>query len=335
MPFRAVLDGKNIYSFTFSHEEWNIFKSDKKRSGLTMACCPERAIVKSSPLGTQYFAHYKKSESCTTKPESKEHLFLKDKIARAALSAGWDVQSEFPGSTPSGEQWQADVFCTKGKLKIALEIQLSPQSQAEFSRRQKKYKDSLVRCAWFIGGRHYKKTKPVSTKPVPVFFVEDPLVVEYPKIRSFETHISNFVKHLLSGKITWVDEPSEEYVSYLESRCWKCTKPMKQPYGFGFDVFDYGIQTVPHCSKILHEIELSFGNTFLRDNGICVIESHQNMKGNAPHAPFCTVCLYCGTPQANCYLLQNYNKYLRDESTGGGMVTKIMGRQNGRWQIKP
>ena len=52
------------------------------------------------------------------------------------MALGWDVVTEKHGETPDGERWIADVFCTKGTVKIVFQVQWPPQSVEEFKRRQ-------------------------------------------------------------------------------------------------------------------------------------------------------------------------------------------------------
>lgn len=56
---------------------------------------------------------------------SAEHIYLKSIIAKAAINAGWSVITEFRGQSKEGERWIADVYCEKGKARVALEVQLS------------------------------------------------------------------------------------------------------------------------------------------------------------------------------------------------------------------
>jgi len=157
MPLRALLDGKQLYSFLHLDDEWQQLKQNDIRKRLKMACCDRRAIPKTSKLGTPYFAHHKRGD-CSSAPESAEHLYLKSLVAKTAIEFGWNVVTEQRGETPDGEAWVADVFCSKGSSKLAFEIQWSYQHREEFERRQAKYVASGVRCAWLYrlhAGREY------------------------------------------------------------------------------------------------------------------------------------------------------------------------------------
>lgn len=121
MPLRAVSDSGNAHSFEYDAQRWAELKGDYKRLNLRIPCCGVAAIPKTSTLGNFFFAHARKGE-CTTAPESAEHIYCKNLIAKAAQSAGWLVTTERSGESSAGEAWIADVFCEKGKAKVALEV---------------------------------------------------------------------------------------------------------------------------------------------------------------------------------------------------------------------
>jgi hypothetical protein len=130
--------------------EWQALKDENRTlRHLQMPCCGARATPKTSKLGTQFFAHTK-VDGCATAPETAEHLLAKVMVAEAVKAGGWEVDTEVAGHTPSGEQWVADVLATKGKIRIAVEIQWSRQSQEETRRRQERYQQSGVRGLWLL-----------------------------------------------------------------------------------------------------------------------------------------------------------------------------------------
>lgn len=152
MPLKCELDGQICYSFTYSPTEWEALKASRKERDMRMPCCGRGAIPKTSALGTQFFAHARRGE-CESGQETREHLLAKYLVARGAHAAGWAVDVEHCGETPDGEAWVADVFATKGRVKVALEVQWSPQSEQEARRRQERYRKSGVRGAWFLRPR--------------------------------------------------------------------------------------------------------------------------------------------------------------------------------------
>lgn len=142
-----------LISFDYSREEWNQLKKDYKTMGLRMNCCGAPAIPKTSRLGVQFFAH--KTDACGEGQESVEHILCKELVVKGARQAGWDARPEEMGEDSEGNQWIADVLCSKGRQSIVFEIQLSDQTFAEYKRRTIRYAKSGARCLWLV--RRQKK----------------------------------------------------------------------------------------------------------------------------------------------------------------------------------
>lgn len=151
MPLRCLgPDDHSIQSFDLTDAEWSALRSDKSRAGLLrMPCCDAEVVMKTSARGLNFFAH-KSRGPCRSGPEAEEHLALKLLAVAAARRAGWDCSTEARGASPSGEAWTADVLAQKGRHKIAIEVQLSSQTNEEILRRQERYRQSGVRCLWLV-----------------------------------------------------------------------------------------------------------------------------------------------------------------------------------------
>jgi hypothetical protein len=151
MPLRCLdPSGRSIHSFDLSDDEWKALElENRKTRHLRMPCCSSHVTLKRSRLGTPFFAH-RAVGSCTTAPETEEHLHLKQMVVMAARAHGWTAQTEATDITPSGEPWRADVLATRGKHRVAVEIQWSGQTNDETMRRQERYKASGVRGLWLL-----------------------------------------------------------------------------------------------------------------------------------------------------------------------------------------
>jgi len=303
LPLRAKYGQEDISAFDYDQKSWDSLKSIYKKMGLLMPCCNAKAIPKTSKLGNHYFSHSVKGD-CTSVAESQEHLYVKGLVAKTAKKSGWDVKTEWYGIAPSGEQWVADVYCQKGNAQVAIEIQLSRQTKAETLSRQNRYKQSGVRCAWIASKTVFDCNYIHSNKETPFFLISKPVVGEIPTLDSFNVSLVSFVDSLLSGNLSWTEEPWIHSIQYIEDQCWKCKKENKQVFGYFIDWYESRAMTVPNASTVLSEITNIVNNEDLKSLGLNSIGEFGKLKGNAPNFPFCNICLYCGAPQNNYYLME-------------------------------
>ena len=223
MPLRAKLNKKDVFSYEFDENSWNQLKASYKKETLMMPCCDNKAIPKISKLNNYFFAHARRS-GCTSAPETFEHIFLKTLIAKIACSLGWDVTTEKVGETPEGKRWIADVFCIKGKAKIAFEIQWSSQTETEFKRRQEKYIASGVRTAWLYKLRRNQDYLP-TVYEMPAFGIQIKSDSGEMSVPQFDLSIDEFVRGMLEGKLKWRPKRNEKLIGKLitdYNQCWRC-----------------------------------------------------------------------------------------------------------------
>lgn len=91
---------------------------------LRLGCCDGRVTLKTSKLGTRFFAHRQRGE-CASAGETAEHLFLKARIAEAIAGTDWQAATEVRGNASDGTVWVADVIATRRKSRVAFEVQCS------------------------------------------------------------------------------------------------------------------------------------------------------------------------------------------------------------------
>ena len=143
-------EDKNIHAFELSEPQWQELREvNARQKHLRMPCCDTSVVLKTSKLGTQFFAHQRKGP-CTTKPESAEHLMIKSIVAKTLAQCGWDVSTEIRGQSSEGEDWVADVIASKGSSRFAVEIQWSRQAIQETYARQSRYKQSGIKALWLF-----------------------------------------------------------------------------------------------------------------------------------------------------------------------------------------
>ncbi|MDE0033507.1 MAG: competence protein CoiA family protein [Deltaproteobacteria bacterium] len=142
---------RSVLAFDLSLEEWRALQRENRSARhLRMPCCQAQVVLKKSPRGTAFFAHKSVGSQCSTAPETEAHWYLKRIAVDTARRHGWDAETEIAGTTDTRDQWRADVLARKGKHRVAVEIQWSPQTNEEVSRRQERYVESGVRCLWLF-----------------------------------------------------------------------------------------------------------------------------------------------------------------------------------------
>lgn len=309
MPLRARLNEKDVFSYEFDENSWNQLKASYKENTLIMPCCDNKAIPKISKLNNYFFAHARRS-GCTSAPETFEHIFLKTLIAKIARSLGWHVTTEKIGETPEGERWIADVFCIKGKAKIAFEIQWSPQTETEFKRRQEKYIASGVRTAWLYKLRRNQDYLP-AVYEIPAFGIQIKSDSGKMSVPQFDLLIDEFVRGMLAGKLKWRPKQNEELVGKLitdYNRCWRCKK--KTRVILGIEIYDK--EGINLSGRYFHgnepDEEFSVPNLILQHvnnsdlakNGIAPIK--RRYSNTMRNSYLSNGCFYCDAIQGQHFL---------------------------------
>lgn len=151
MPLRCQSPTGPVFAFAQDGISWNaLADANRQQRHLTMPCCQAAVVLKKSSLGTRFFAHVRAGR-CEAEPESREHLLAKEKIAHAAVSAGWEAFTEARDDAhPCG--WVADVLCTRSNspARVAFEVQWTRQTLEETYRRQTAYRMAGVRSLWLM-----------------------------------------------------------------------------------------------------------------------------------------------------------------------------------------
>jgi len=151
MGIKALKNNQEILSFSFNSISWNELKKNKEfKIKLTMPCCDTQAIMKTSHLGLQYFAHKKRGD-CDSSSESMEHLLSKQIAYKVAIKAGWKASIEETLYLDDTDKVIADILLEKNGCKLALEFQFSSQSISKMKDRTQKYIQLGIPVVWING----------------------------------------------------------------------------------------------------------------------------------------------------------------------------------------
>ncbi|MFK4705852.1 competence protein CoiA [Roseateles asaccharophilus] len=152
--FARRLNGQAVDAMLFTSAEWETLKLSSDLGDFVMPCCKSAAALKTSINGNHFFAHI--SDECATAPETIWHRAGKAAVLAGLSSLGWHGTEEAPGSSPSGDKWEADVLFTVRERQIAIELQRSYQHLRDFRRRQERYAASGVDCFWLVRAETFR-----------------------------------------------------------------------------------------------------------------------------------------------------------------------------------
>lgn len=270
MAFSCTKNGEVIYSFEYELSGWIALK-ESKDSIFSMNCCGAKAILKTSKLGTQFFAHKTKPKNldCSTGGETAEHIHIKYLVSKKLFECGWRVEVEKRGVSSNGDVWIADIYAEKGKAKIVIEVQWSRQSFIETKRRQQVYKDSGIRCAWLLRSGSISDRNAVigdylhRTRDIPIFSIyrntkrtdstykiynvnkeRVESSISFDPLEPIELDLDSFIEMLVSAKIKFrpkLTPYSELMVNITEQSCWRCHKSTNTVVSVVYENTVYGI----------------------------------------------------------------------------------------------
>ena len=146
--------------------------------------------------------------------ESPQHHYLKDQLAQAAKSAGWDAELEVPG-----DGCRADVVVSrKGASSRVLEAQISPLGEKDAIERSEKYARSFGQPTWT-----HTRPRPWSKKVEALRVDDDMLNVidgiyldQTGDIRADPHPLTEAIPSVLNGRLRYVFfEADEGTVGYF------------------------------------------------------------------------------------------------------------------------
>lgn len=105
----------------------NLKKRNREEKLFTAKCCGAPMQIRTAHGRIAHFYHLSGTTTCDgARPETAEHLRLKQKIADAIIHTGWDHETEAAHRDRTSGQliWQADVLAypSKGNAAVAFEV---------------------------------------------------------------------------------------------------------------------------------------------------------------------------------------------------------------------
>ena len=276
MPLRCSSIHGQLNAYDQNEAAWAVIRDTYKTLDLRMPCCGRSAIPKTSQLGTFFFAHSRRGD-CTSARETKEHLLAKSIIAMAAVSAGWEVSTEYRGADQDGSSWVADVLATKGNVKVAFEVQWSKQVGSQTRIRQALYKRSGVRGLWLFRQEEFDSNQDLPAFRLLYNEITNRFTVEikshaYSVSDGQQIELSDFARGCLSRKLRWAPSINLKVPTRFdgaEITCWKCKKPTTVIVGITAEIS----KILPGHDDLPFSI-YDFGNNKLsRDESLAVLKA--------------------------------------------------------------
>lgn len=274
MPLSCKSGADTICSVEYDAAKWDELRAlNAAENHLRLECCGSRVTLKTSKLGTRFFAHRQRGE-CASPADTAEDLFVKERIARAISEAGWSIATEVHGNAPDGGHWIAGVMAERGKHRVAFEVQWLPQLQDVTAARQEQYRLSGVRGLWLFNrpsGIQVSKDVPSLLIEVDVDRLSAWVRVPAEETAGFTDHsarkaaylwsqrieLGRFIRGCLDRRFVWAPGLNELVpldVWTVEQDCWKCREPTSiitrlefrvdrllpgaKPISFGLEDFD-------------------------------------------------------------------------------------------------
>lgn len=149
MPFVVYENEERIVSVDYDMPAWNALARNRARTaGFRFPCCDTKVVL-TSRCGRPYFRHQRDHtcEEARRNPESVAHQVLKLAIADLLNSQpGWTAAIEVRAADGS---WKADVLATdRDGHQLAVEVQLSAQSDTDYLYRTQRYLDAGLLPVW-------------------------------------------------------------------------------------------------------------------------------------------------------------------------------------------
>ncbi|UAA39805.1 hypothetical protein KIH87_05470 [Paraneptunicella aestuarii] len=193
--------GEFFVASNFSDHEWEMLKEDYVVGEFLMPCCRSPAILKTSPNGLKFFAHY--SDECATAPETIWHIQAKESLVKELRQKSINARSEVSGGKAT-EKWKADIYFEHSNRKIAFEIQHSYQHLRDYFKRQKRYEKSNVECYWIL----YKPRFVTVSKSIAKYRIKE----EFGNIFPEEKKVASGVNQISSLPIVWFESEENEQI---------------------------------------------------------------------------------------------------------------------------
>jgi len=229
--------GETLLAFKLTGDEWEALRAHRADIELADGCAC--GSLRRLHTGYKTFVHERDSGCSWTdredhESESPEHETGKVVIERACGRAGWMAEVESPGPPiePGSRtrKWWADVLASKGRVRIAFEVQWSTQTLARTWERQERYRGDGVRGCWFFRNPPPGSEAPDETCPMfPLELINVDNEEYAVMIGDRRVSLGQGVEDLLAGKVRLCQEVTtlwweDARLTFAPARCPRCAE---------------------------------------------------------------------------------------------------------------
>lgn len=266
MPLTAMFNNERILAHRTQDHEWVALKRAYKSGELVLSC--GQPAVPVTRQGTKFFAHHPNADKTGHEghEETADHLDAKALIAEAAEGLGWTTTIEYAGPN---REWIADVLVERDGERIALEVQWSAQSSADFARRQARYANAGIKCFWFVAEKNRSAAREANV-PFAAFYHDNIYYVTmtelFPGDKVFYPMTEEAVEHVLAIGYRRKFQASVDSLTFAYSwrKCEGCTRLSALFYLSEFTV----TSKCGRPGKYYRRVTDSFGHIHLGSNPI-------------------------------------------------------------------
>ncbi|MDQ0148076.1 MULTISPECIES: competence protein CoiA [Micrococcaceae] len=207
----AYLNGERLDATEVPHVQWRALATRADYPDLVLIECGLRAKRVTSNRGRQFFAHLPLVDcEAEHKSESPQHLAMKRALKeRINAAPGWSAEVEV--RHPEGA-WTADVLAIhENGRRLAFEVQLSQQTEEEYTHRSQRYVDDRIGPVWVVpnGLEQFVVRLPMivtgfgKTSPLPEESVDLMSWIAYQPLAGKVCQVGTMVDTLLAPSFRW------------------------------------------------------------------------------------------------------------------------------------
>lgn len=155
----ALYNNELVDAANLKQNTADVIRKASRKGEVTCPVCKDRVVPKLGPIKQWHFAHHADNEYKYHEPESPNHLLAKKLVAEQIQNIHPNYEVALEVKIPETRQIADVLAVTPEGEKIAIEIQYSDLSGADWRTRHELYAQAGVKDIWLLG--HSRLASPV------------------------------------------------------------------------------------------------------------------------------------------------------------------------------